>query len=173
MALIRNQVSEIDTQHCNNLFYIYRTITYIPSNSAIDTQRRSLVAGRRRLRCYGAALHAPTCLRCYGVALRLAGSTAAARRARQNRRREAGSGAGGARLRHSAPARPAPLPLPACAGATAAVPLGLGIGMEARQAGRQRAALTLWGQIDRSGGPWAKGGRGLFCGESKKGKSFF
>jgi len=64
MALIRNQVSEIDTHHCNNLFYIYRTITYIPSNSAIDTQRRSLVAGRRRLRCMRPPACAATELRC-------------------------------------------------------------------------------------------------------------
>ena len=50
-------------------FSTTRTITYIPSNSAIDTQRRSLVAGPGRL----LPRWPPASLRCYGAALCLAG----------------------------------------------------------------------------------------------------
>ena len=50
-------------------FSTTRSITYIPSNSAIDTQRRSLVAGPGRL----LSRWPPACLRCYGAALCLAG----------------------------------------------------------------------------------------------------
>lgn len=142
-------------------FSTTRTITYIPSNSAIDTQRRSLVAGPGRL----LPRWPPASLRCYGAALCLAGR-------RSPSRAEGRQGAGGrsrslralpARLRHSAPARPAPLPLPlpVCAGvrcaapppvlaATAATqPLNglppLGLGWERRASGTHE----LGGEIDR------------------------